>query len=220
MSERILASRITARTWHTASCLSLELERPEGFRFNAGQSIRVLPDAQGRDYSLCSSPGAARLELYLRVIEGGVLSPFLASAPTGSSLSFSGPHGTFLFRGSPRPAVLVATGTGIAPFLSMARAGVGGFTLLHGVRSASELFGAEVVRAAAARYVPCLTGDAPVAAGEETAFSGRVTAWIAGRLAPGSYDFYLCGGRAMVRDVMGIVDDRFPDSRVYTEIFY
>jgi NAD(P)H-flavin reductase len=208
-------TRLLQRTWRSTKFFSLELERPEAFHFSAGQSIRIQHSAQGRDYSLASGPDAARLELYLRVVESGVLTPYLASAPLGSLLSFSGPHGVFLFLTSPRAAVLVATGTGIAPFLSMIRAGVRGFTILHGVRDAADLYGGEIIRGTAARYVPCVTGR-----GAAGAYPGRVTGWVREKLEPGSYDFYLCGGREMVRDVIAIVDDRFPDSRVYTEIFY
>jgi NAD(P)H-flavin reductase len=104
----------------------------------------------------------------------------------------------------------------------MVRAGLSGFTLLFGVRDRAELYGEEIIREAAARYVPCLSagGGGTDAAGAPAGFSGRVTAWIQQHLPAGSYDFYLCGGREMVRDVTRIVDDRFPDSRIYTEIFY
>jgi hypothetical protein len=40
------------------------------------------------------------------------------------------------------------------------------------------------------------------------------------RLAPGRYDFYLCGRQDMIRDAIHIVDDRFGDSRIFTEAFY
>ena len=47
-----------------------------------------------------------------------------------------------------------------------------------------------------------------------------MTAYIEKKLPLADYDFYLCGGSEMIRDVMGIVDDRFPAARVFTEIFY
>ena len=34
------------------------------------------------------------------------------------------------------------------------------------------------------------------------------------------YDFYLCGRSDMIRDVILIVDEQFPGSYVYTEIYY
>jgi benzoate/toluate 1,2-dioxygenase reductase component len=215
---------LAGRTWWSKSGFTLELERPSGFMFLPGQTLRIFRAAQGRDYSLASAPGAPRLEVCLRLVETGVLSPWLASAPMGTPITFNGPSGAFLFRRSERPAILAATGTGFAPFLSMVRAGLRGFTMLHGVREREELFAADSFRAAAALYVPCLSAGAGAgaAAGPADAgcFAGRVTTWIRDRLPAGTYDFYLCGGREMVRDVIAIVDERFRDSRVYTEIFY
>ena len=148
---------LAGRTWWSKKGFAIELERPEGFRFAAGQSIRIMHASQGRDYSIASGPDAPRLQLYLRLVEPGVISPWLAAAPSGTPVHFNGPSGLFIFRRSQRPAVLVATGTGIAPFLSMVRAGLSGFTLLYGVRDRAELYGEEIIREAAARYVPCLS---------------------------------------------------------------
>jgi NAD(P)H-flavin reductase len=113
----------------------------------------------------------------------------------------------------------VATGTGIAPFVSMARAGVSGFILLHGVRVQSELYYAKLFELAAKGYIPCLSGNGGTSS-VENQFSGRVTDYLKRHLPPDDYDFYLCGRNDMIRDVTLLVDDCFPGSRVYSEIFY
>jgi ferredoxin-NADP reductase len=46
-----------------------------------------------------------------------------------------------------------------------------------------------------------------------------VTDWAAANLPPVACDLYLCGSRQMVRDFTRLADERFPGSRVYTEIF-
>jgi benzoate/toluate 1,2-dioxygenase reductase subunit len=115
----------------------------------------------------------------------------------------------------------VATGTGIAPFAAMARAGVRGFLLLHGVREPEELYYEALFRGAAARVVPCLTGHGSGGPPRhEQAFPGRVTAYIEAHLPRRPYDFYLCGREEMIRDVTFLVDEGFPGSRVYSEIFF
>jgi ferredoxin-NADP reductase len=215
VSPRTFASRLLRRTWLSESALEIELERPEELEFTAGQSIRVIVGEEGRDYSLTSGPSEGSLSLCVRLVEGGAVSPVVAGATLGTSLNFTGPHGAFLLRASPRPIVWAATGVGIAPFLSMVRAGATGFTLLHGVRRIGELFRREELEAAASRYVPCLSRES--ASG---CFPGRITGWAAQQLGPGTYDFYLCGNRRMVRDFLILVDERFPRSHVYTEIFF
>jgi len=211
--------RYTARLLRRARlaewAVEVELERPKGFVFTAGQSIRLFVGGQGRDYSMASGPSGATLSFCVRIVEGGSVSPVLACAPIGTPFSFAGPHGVFVLRQSPRPVVWAATGVGVAPFLSMVRAGATGFTLLHGVRRSGDLIHGDELGAAAARYVPCLLQEA--AAG---CFPGRVTGWAGVILVPGRYDFYLCGNRQMIRDFILLVDERFPDSHVYTEIFF
>lgn len=209
------SARLAARAWLSTAAFEVELERPPDFSFRAGQSIRVYVGGEGRDYSLASGPSEDGLRLYVRLVEGGVISPFLARAPVGTSLWLTGPHGVFTFVPTQRPVVWAATGVGIAPFLSMTRDGATGFTLLHGVREAAELFSRKELGASASRLVPCVS--------RETApgcFPGRVTDWAAATLASGAYDFYLCGNRRMVRDFIVLADERFPGSRVFTEIFF
>ncbi len=121
----------------------------------------------------------------------------------------------------------MATGTGIAPFAAMVRSGVRGFLLLHGVREPEEFYYQDLFRDAAARVVPCLTGrdlgggQGPGGPpGPEETFAGRVTAYIEEHLPRRPYDFYLCGREEMIRDVTFLVDEAFPGSRVYSEIFF
>ena len=209
------STRLLGRTALSESAFELRIDRPAGFSFQAGQSIRLYTGDEGRDYSLAGYPSAPTLLLVVRRIQGGAVSPALAAAEPGSPLDLTGPHGVFTLKPSPRPVVLVGTGVGIAPFLSMTRGGAAGFTLLHGARSSDELFYRKELGAAAARYVPCLSRQ-----GSEGCFSGRVTQWARAHLTPGAFDFYLCGGRAMVRDMILLVDEWFPGSRVYTEIFF
>jgi ferredoxin-NADP reductase len=203
------------RAWLSERTFELELDRPPEFHFIAGQGICLGEGPGEREYSIVSGPAEPRLALCIRRVENGPLSSWLAEAAVGSRLSFSGPHGFFTWHDSPRHAVFVATGTGIAPFVSMMKSGCTGFTLLHGVRTSGELYYGESLRAAALRYVPCLSNES--AAG---AFSGRVTEWVRTWLSPGSYDFYLCGRREMVRDITTLADERYSASLVYAEIFH
>jgi NAD(P)H-flavin reductase len=102
----------------------------------------------------------------------------------------------------------------------MVRAGARDFLLLHGVRDPEELYYEALFRGAVTEVVPCLTGWAPEEKPLHEAFFGRVTAYIERRLPREAYDFYLCGREEMIRDVTLLVDEAFPGSRVYSEIFF
>ncbi len=210
-------ARITARRHLSSNAFELSLDSPPGFRFTPGQRVRISLGGAERDYSIASAPGEGVIRLCIRRVEKGRISARLAETPVGATLSFSGPHGYFTFRASPRPAVFVATGTGVAPFCAMAACGVSGFVLLHGVGRVEELFYRDLLRAKAAAYVPCVSDERASAPGR---FEGRVTGYLSERLPAGAYDFYLCGRQEMIRDATLLADEKFPRSLVFTEIFY
>jgi len=100
----------------------------------------------------------------------------------------------------------------------MARSGISGFTLLHAVRLPADLYYASRLRQKARKYIPCLTEEAKKAPLD--VFQGNATEYLKQHLTPGAYDFYLCGRSEMIRDVTHLIDRRFPESLVYTELFY
>jgi hypothetical protein len=99
----------------------------------------------------------------------------------------------------------------------LARSGITGFRLLHGVENSGELYYASEIQKPAMQYVACLSGGI-----EENSiyFRGRVTEYIQKKLPVKAYDFYLCGRREMIRDVTLLVDERFEGSHIFTELFY
>ena len=210
-------SELIERRWLSNKSFELTLKKPSTFEYTPGQWIRLIHDAIERDYTLVSAPTDPNLAVCIRNVDAGRLCPGLSHTPVGTPFTFNGPHGYFTFKPSNRPAVFVATGTGVAPFVSMARSGVTGFKLLHGVRSAADNYYSSVLKSAAKQYILCLSEARP---SRDDFFQGRVTDFLYQNLAPGSYDFYLCGRREMIRDVIVCVDDKFPESLVFTEIFY
>ncbi len=208
-------SQLLSRHWLSPSAFEATLAKPSSFNFTPGQRIRLIREEVDREYSLLSTPSDDTIHLCVRLVEGGVFSSYLADAKRGEDFPFTGPHGYFMFNPSPRRPVFVATGTGIAPFVSMSGAGVKDFTLLHGVPDAGELYYREHFESIGCEYIPCLSKA--VAAGN--LFRGRVTDYLK-MMTRIAYDFYVCGRGEMVRDVMLIADERFSGSLVYTETFY
>lgn len=211
------SANLLRRRWLSDKSFEIAISSPTGFDFEPGQRISLSLGGYTRDYSIVSAPQEAELIFCVRSVAGGKLSTLLSVADNGTPLSFYGPHGYFTFRSSPRPAVFVATGTGIAPFCSMARSGISNFTLLHGVHQPEDLYYAAQFQQGGRIYVPCLTKADPL---PQNAFNGKVTEYLEQRLPSGAYDFYLCGRHEMIRDATLLIDERFPDSLVYTEMFY
>ncbi len=215
-SETEYSAEIIEHRWLSKKAFEIKLHRPQTFNFKPGQWISLKYKNVERDYSLASAPDDSHLALCIRHVEGGQLSQILGDNSIGTRLAFYGPHGYFTFKPSPRPALLVATGTGIAPFRSMVRSGVTPEFILHGVETSADLYYAKELQPGSGSYIPCLSQSSK----SQTYFKGRVTDYLRQDLPPKKYDFYLCGGREMIRDVTLMVDELFEGSYVYTETFY
>ncbi len=215
--ERTWRGRLRERRRLTDSTFELDLSRPEGFAFQPGQRITLQYDRQARDYTLVNALENDALSVLVRLIPAGQLTPLLDQTPIGTELSFTGPDGRFIYHPGRRPAVMVATGTGIAPFAAMIRAGAKPFMLLHGVRTGDELYYREELAAGVNRYIPCLSTPA---ACHGDVFRGYVTRYLQTCQHLEDCDFYLAGRVAMIRDAMQIIDADFPSARVFTEAFF
>lgn len=137
-----------------------------------------------RPYSVSSLPGEQTVEFFVRLVENGALTPGLFALGLGSRLWMDERFlGRFTLEALPeapaaeeRDLLLISTGTGIAPFISMLRAyppGAAGFgptapcrrmTLVNGVRIASDLgYRRELewlsVHAQGFRYLPACTRE-------------------------------------------------------------
>jgi benzoate/toluate 1,2-dioxygenase reductase subunit len=213
-------TQLLIRSWISEDAFEIGFSRPAAFEFAPGQRVRFIQREVERDYTPTSSPKEDRIDFLVKRVKGGVFSSALAFAREGDPFHFTGPHGYFRFYPSARLPVFVATGTGIAPFVSMAKTGVKDFILLHGVRRSLDLYYEPLLRKTARLYVPCFSALRDPREAVPGAFAGRVTDYVADQMASGAYDFYLCGRGDMIRDVMLLVDQKFPDSLVYTETFY
>ncbi len=95
--------------------------------YQAGQFITLGMDTPGgfivRAYSIASCPlDRDAFELYVVRVDGGALTPHLFAAAPGTPVWVLPPKGHFtLAKAQARTVVMVATGTGLAPFLGQIR---------------------------------------------------------------------------------------------------
>ncbi len=208
------------RNWLSNVTFELTFSRPPQFDYVPGQRIRLAHLDVARDYSLISIPRDPELVIHLRKITNGILTPVLAGLPNGCKLTATGPFGYFNWHISSRPAVFVATGTGIAPFVAFVRSGARPLLILHGVASLEEIHYQDELAAGAETYWPCLSPASRATGSDRNLFQGRVTTYLTEHLPKAIYDFYLCGRGDMIREVTLLVDRHFPGSHVFSEMFY
>ncbi len=106
--------------------LAVEKVSGEPLDFIAGQFISVHFEHQGqqlkRSYSVATVPGTSNLiEFAIAPVEGGAATELFFNMKEGDSVELSGPYGRFYLRDEDRPGryILVATGTGVVPYLCM-----------------------------------------------------------------------------------------------------
>lgn len=129
------------------------------FPYRAGQYVTVLrDDGLARSYSIANLPGAGTLELHVRVLPGGQMSQWLASAPLGARVSLRGPNGECFYEPEPEvPLVLAGTGTGLAPLWGVLQDALtaghtGPIHVMHGARGPAGLYLVDELRALAATH--------------------------------------------------------------------
>lgn len=193
-------------TRHADAALQVSFELDQAPVFLPGQYVNIgVPDSgQTRSYSFSSRPGDTHASFLIKHVPGGLMSSWLERAQPGDSVPMTGPLGSFYLREVHRPLLLLAGGTGLAPFLSMLevlalRGESRPITLIYGVTRDQDLVLVEALEAFAVR-LPNLTLVTCVA-DPQTAHprQGYVTQHMAGNvLNDGDVDVYLCGPPPMV----------------------
>ena len=193
-------------TRHADAALQVSFELDQAPVFLPGQYVNIgVPDSgQTRSYSFSSRPGDTHASFLIKHVPGGLMSGWLERAQPGDSVAMTGPLGSFYLREVQRPLLLLAGGTGLAPFLSMLevlalRGETRPITLIYGVTRDQDLVLVEALEAFAAR-LPNLTLVTCVA-DPQTAHprQGYVTQHMASDvLNDGDVDVYLCGPPPMV----------------------
>jgi len=194
---------------------SVALDEPDALDFLPGQYVNVtVPGTQEtRSYSFSSAPGASLASFVVRNVPGGLMSSYLANAAkVGDAISFAGPFGSFYLRPLQRPLLLLAGGTGIAPFLSMLDVlDKQGFSqpvkMVYAVTNDHDLVELDHLdRIAAAHpqfeYITCVSSDASCHLRRGYATAHVEPGWVNG----GEVDVYLCGPVPMVEAVRGWLD--------------
>ncbi len=217
---KVTSAAIVRRVDLTPEHFKIWLRCAEPFPFEPGQYCTVGVAGVERPYSIVSSPHEPLLELFVELIPPplGHLTPLLHALSVGDTVTLRPrAKGVFLLRPEFRNHVMVATVTGIAPFVSMLRhwlEGPSGDRRMYVLEGASFMdeFGYDdellelATRIPNVRFVPtCSRPDDP----RNKAWSGEtgrvhtiveryVDEWA---LAPEETCIYACGHPGMIEDL-------------------
>ncbi len=116
------------------------------------------------------------------------------------------------------PAVWIANGTGVSPFLSLVRSGAArDKILIQGARTRAEFYGQEELsKTLGESYIRCCSAEE----GPEL-FPGRLTAYLRAREWPSDRPYALCGSSGMVAEVRDILIRKgVPFRNILSEVFF
>lgn len=225
-------SIVEKQVW-TEGLFTIRVNVPDLPRFESGQFLQVgrqlVVDGEEtfiyRPYSV-ASPWGETIEFFVVVVEDGVLTPRLWELDAGDEIKVGGRGaGRFTLKHTPpgKHLWLVATGTGLAPYIAILRDHevwdrYERVFLVHGVRYARDLAYAgefraiERFRCGRFRYVPATTRE-PCPEG----ICGRITALLksgsledaaGAALTAADSIVMLCGNPAMIEEMMSVLQDR------------
>ncbi len=196
---------------------SVKLAESAALAFLPGQYVNVsVPGtSQTRSYSFSSMPKDGEVEFLVRNIPGGLMSSYLSDkASPGDALTITGPIGSFYLRAVERPALFLAGGTGLAPFLAMlevlqASGSTQPVHMIYGVTNDADLVAVEKLQAFAVA-IPGFTFATVVAdPASSHPLKGYVTHHLPeAALHGGNVDIYLCGPPPMVDAVRGFLNEK------------
>ncbi|MDL2339151.1 MAG: CDP-6-deoxy-delta-3,4-glucoseen reductase [Pseudomonadota bacterium] len=218
--------------------VKLQLPASEALCYHAGQYIDVLlRDGARRSYSMANAPHTQGdkpwIELHIRHLPGGLFSDQVFGAMKEKDiLRLEGPFGSFFLREeSPKPIVLLASGTGFAPIKALIeqlrfKGGDRPVALYWGCRARADLYLHDWALEAASqmpqlRYVPVLSEALP-----SEGWSGRTgfvhRAVMADWPDLSGHQVYACGAPVMVDSAQRDFTEGcgLPTDEFYSDAFF
>jgi len=223
----------------TIKGIVLEIIHPDdGIFFKPGQFIQFeIPKykrshgPEYRAFSIASSPREnKKIELYIGLVEKGMVSTYIHHyLKQGDEITIRGPFGDFYYRDANRDILMIATGTGLAPIMSLLRYMrtekiQRKATLFFGTRTQEDLYLMDELRGLekelpAFKYIPTLTREAEGSSwqGER----GRVTVLLEKYFIEiAECEVYICGNTNMVESCLDIFKEKnIPEGRIYFDKF-
>jgi ferredoxin--NADP+ reductase len=213
--------------------------------FEPGQYMTIGVFADGklwqRPYSIASAPrdaGTIGYEMYVRLVPIIRFTTLLWRLPVGHGMRMIGPKGRFLLEPDDhRTHLMVSTGTGIAPFISMIRETLAAgrprrMVVLHGCSYVDELGYREELEAwerdgtYPLRYVPTISRPAEERNVGWEGRTGRVEQVVREvcrdlHLRPDRTVVYICGNPDMIVNTETVLmDSGFPEFHVKKELYW
>lgn len=190
------------------------------YDFIPGQIIAISLesyDSEPRLYSICSGTGEDVISILYNIVPSGKITLPLSALKPGDKVYTSNPYGRFTV--GTNKSFWIASGTGIAPFISMIRSSASyNGRLIHGGREESSFyFSDELSEVLQENYIRCSSS-----LDKEGYYKGRLTSFLLTTdNLPEDHKYYLCGRAEMIVEARDILISRgIPYNMIESEIYF
>ncbi|MCF8365272.1 MAG: hypothetical protein K9H16_05795 [Bacteroidales bacterium] len=187
--------------------------------FSAGQHVilGIKNENNAREYSVYSGENDDYFEVLIKEVIEGDVSKRLKKLKPGSQLQMDGPLGFFTLETDhilSKRVILIATGTGIAPFRSYVRSFPDlNYHILHGVRHGNEAYDRENYDQQ--RYTLCTSGD------QSGNYHGRLTDYLRETEIDTTAQYFLCGNVKMIHEAFDILNIKgVSQENMHAEVYF
>ena len=214
-----LLKTVTIKEINQVSEGSFLLSFLRDFEFIPGQVIGINTgnEQPARLYSIASGNKENEIKILFNIKDDGYLTPRLSKCSPGDHILVSPPMGNFTCNDN--EAYWIASGTGIAPFVSMIFSGLSeGKILINGSRFLQDFyFQNEISKLMKVRYIRCCSAETV-----EGVYPGRLTHYLKDlKSLPADRKYYLCGSAEMVVDTRDLLISKgIPYDNIVAEIYF
>jgi NAD(P)H-flavin reductase len=210
-THKIISIRAVSKT-----AFILRLTR-EDMQFTPGLHISVgIPGEENRPYSIYNGIDKDYLEILVKEIPNGMVTPKLRKLNAGDEIKVGLPRGYFCppenYNGE--KLCLIATGTGIAPFHSFVESNLQmNYHLYHGVKDLNEAYDLSFYDRDKITICTSRTDEGDV--------KGRVIKALKTIKVDDFSYFYICGSYEMLDDVYDLLEEKGVErERIKTEGYF
>ena len=214
--------KIHSKKYYNDSLISIRVERGE-IVFKPGQhfSLSIKNKFVNREYSTFSSKDSKYIEFLIKIVTDGIVSNQIKGLVEGDEIFLHGPFGKFLDleSGDYNNLILISSGSGVAPFRSLALSeNITNFKLIHGIRKKEDIIDDGSFDKGTVTY--CVSGD-----NEHNYFNGRVTKYLeetSDDIFSNDNLYFICGNKDMIADVYKILIEKHKISsdKIDSETFF
>ena len=208
--------------------LYFQLKKPANYDFKPGQFLQIFFENLKRSYSIFSKPSDQTIDLCIKCLVGGEASEIFKNITVGENINISDPMGHFIINEDDIERTYVATGSGIAPIVSMLRTSLEDYEhkskiyLLFGIRYEEDIFYIKELEELSNTYKN-FSFDFTLSRPSENwkGNIGRVSTHLPSKITDKKNNqFYLCGSPDMVKDIRKLLIDSDVDMKnIKFEIF-